>query len=46
MHGMWRCDPFTVANAAAAAGASAPLVDVWVAFADGVVAGVAGSIRR
>ena len=44
MHGMWRRDPFTVANAAAAAGASAPLVDVWVAFADGVVAGIGGVV--
>ncbi len=38
MHGVWRSDPFTVANAAAATWPRAPLVAVWVATADGVVA--------
>jgi len=37
VHGVWRCDPFTVANAAAATWPHAPLVAVWVAPADGVV---------
>jgi len=44
MHGMWRCDPFTVANAAAAAWPRAPLVDVWVAIADGVVAWISSVV--
>ena len=44
MHGVWRSDPFTVANAAAATWPRAPLVAVWVAFVDGVVTGVGGVV--
>ena len=44
MHGVWRCDPFTVANAATTARPRAPLVAVWVAFVDGVVTGVGGVV--
>lgn len=38
MHGVWRRDPFTVANAATTARPRAPLVVVWMAPVDGVVA--------
>ncbi len=44
MHGVWRGDPFTVANAAAATWPRAPLVAIWVAPADGVVAWISSVI--
>ena len=44
MHGVWRGDPFTVANAATTARPRAPLVAVWVAPADGMVSWISSVI--
>lgn len=44
MHRMWRGDPFTVANAATTARPRAPLVAVWLAPVDGVVAWISSVI--
>ena len=44
MHGVWRGDPFTVANAATTARPRAPLVVVWLAPVDGVVAWISSVI--
>ena len=44
MHRMWRGNTSAVANAATTAGPYAPLVAVWVAFVDGVVAWVGGVV--
>jgi len=46
VHRMWRGNTSAVANAATTARPRAPLMAVWVAFADGVVAGIGGVVGR